>query len=110
MKVTYKLYFLPTGAGKTTISRLLFRFYDVTGGAVKVNGVDVRALKQKSLRESIGVVPQNTTLFNDTLGQNIGYGKQGASESEILEVLNAAQLTTFVESLPGALLNRLHKW
>lgn len=90
-----------TGAGKTTISRLLFRFYDVTGGAVKVNGVDIRMLKQKSLRERIGVVPQATTLFNDTLGANIAYGKKEANDEEINEVLQAAQLSNFVDSLPG---------
>eukprot|EP00977_Amphora_coffeiformis_P021529 scaffold9441_cov167-Amphora_coffeaeformis.AAC.8 len=91
-------------AGKTTISRLLFRFYDVTGGAVKVNGVDVRMLKQKSLRDRIGVVPQAATLFNDTLGTNIAYGKKDATEAEVQAVLDAAQLTHFVESLPGKFL------
>ena len=73
----------------------------MTGGAVKVNGIDVRMLKQKSLRERIGVVPQATTLFNDTLGSNIAYGKKGASDEEINEALQAAQLSSFVESLPG---------
>ena len=63
--------------------------------------MDVRMLKQKSLRERIGVVPQNTTLFNDTLGSNIAYGKIDASEEEIQEALQAAQLSNFVESLPG---------
>jgi len=89
-----------TGAGKTTISRLLFRFYDVTGGAVKVNGMDVRMLAQKSLREKIGVVPQATTMFNDTLGENIRYGRRDATEEELDEVARAAQLTEFIESLP----------
>jgi ATP-binding cassette subfamily B protein len=90
----------PTGAGKTTVSRLLFRFYDVLGGAVKVNGMDVRALKQKSLRETIGVVPQSTTMFNDTIGANIRYGRRDATDEELDEVAKAAQLTTFIESLP----------
>ena len=66
-----------------------------------MNGVDVRVMKQKSLRERIGVVPQATTLFNDTLGSNIAYGKKDASEAEIEEALKAAQLTNFVDSLPG---------
>eukprot|EP00574_Skeletonema_japonicum_P004477 CAMPEP_0201719432 /NCGR_PEP_ID=MMETSP0593-20130828/4631_1 /ASSEMBLY_ACC=CAM_ASM_000672 /TAXON_ID=267983 /ORGANISM="Skeletonema japonicum, Strain CCMP2506" /LENGTH=944 /DNA_ID=CAMNT_0048209867 /DNA_START=41 /DNA_END=2875 /DNA_ORIENTATION=+ len=90
----------PTGEGKTTVSRLLFRFYDVIGGAVKVNGVDVRSLKQKSLRGAIGVVPQNTSLFNDTMKNNIKYGKQDASDEEVMQVIEDAQLRDFVESLP----------
>ena len=90
----------PTGEGKTTVSRLLFRFYDVLGGAVKVNGVDVRSLKQKSLREAIGVVPQNTSLFNDTLKNNIKYGKHDATDDEVMQVIDDAQLRAFVDSLP----------
>lgn len=90
----------PTGAGKTTVSRLLFRFYDVLGGAVKVNGDDVRIVKQQSLRGSMGVVPQNTTMFNDTLRNNIRYGRRDATDEELDEVAAAAQLTTFIESLP----------
>jgi len=89
-----------TGAGKTTISRLLFRFYDVTGGAIKVNGVDVRATRMKDLRDIIGVVPQTATLFNDTFGVNIAYGRPGATREEMEEAAADAQLTTFVESLP----------
>lgn len=89
-----------TGAGKTTVSRLLFRFYDVLGGAVKVNGDDVRIVKQKSLRGNMGVVPQNTTMFNDTLRSNILYGRRDATDEELDEVAEAAQLTTFIESLP----------
>mmetsp|Transcript_21340 Transcript_21340/g.42805 ORF Transcript_21340/g.42805 Transcript_21340/m.42805 type:complete len:925 (-) Transcript_21340:114-2888(-) len=90
----------PTGEGKTTVSRLLFRFYDVLGGAVKINGVDARSLKQKSLRGSIGVVPQNTSLFNDTLKNNIKYGRQDATDEEVLQVIKDAQLSNFIESLP----------
>lgn len=90
----------PTGAGKTTVSRLLFRFYDVLGGAVKVNGMDVRVVKQKSLREAIGVVPQTTTMFNDTIANNIRYGRRDATDEELEEVAESAQLTTFIESLP----------
>ncbi|KAL7547049.1 hypothetical protein ACHAWF_010368 [Thalassiosira exigua] len=90
----------PTGEGKTTISRLLFRFYDVLGGAVKINGVDARSLKQQSLRGSIAVVPQNTSMFNDTLKSNIQYGRRDATDEEIQQVINDAQLQTFVDSLP----------
>lgn len=90
----------PTGEGKTTVSRLLFRFYDVVDGAVKINGVDVRAMKQLSLRGAIGVVPQNTSLFNDTLKNNIKYGRQDATDEEILQVFKDAQLQAFIDSLP----------
>jgi ABC-type transport system involved in Fe-S cluster assembly fused permease/ATPase subunit len=90
----------PTGEGKTTVSRLLFRFYDVLGGAVKINGMDVRSLKQKSLRGAIGVVPQNTSLFNDTLKNNIRYGNQDATDEEIMQVIKDAQLQSFIDSLP----------
>jgi ABC-type multidrug transport system fused ATPase/permease subunit len=89
----------PTGAGKTTVSRLFFRFYDVLGGAVKVNGVDVRSMTQKSLRQAIGVVPQATSMFNDTLRSNIMYGRQGATEEELIQAAEDAQLMGFIESL-----------
>ncbi|CAB9528099.1 Lactococcin-G-processing and transport ATP-binding protein LagD [Seminavis robusta] len=89
----------PTGAGKTTVSRLLFRFYDVIGGAVKVNGVDVRSLKQKSLRETIGVVPQAASMFNDTIRANMLYGKRDATEEELIQAAKDAQLLDFIESL-----------
>lgn len=89
----------PTGEGKTTVSRLLFRFYDVLGGAVKINGVDIRSLKQESLRSSIGVVPQNTSLFNDSIKNNIKYGKQDATDEEVMQVIEDAQLKTFIGSL-----------
>mmetsp|Transcript_18273 Transcript_18273/g.38376 ORF Transcript_18273/g.38376 Transcript_18273/m.38376 type:complete len:950 (+) Transcript_18273:92-2941(+) len=90
----------PTGQGKTTVSRLLFRFYDVLGGSVKINGVDSRLLKQKSLRGAIGVVPQNNSLFNDTLKNNIKYGRQDATDAEIMQVIEDAQLKSFIDSLP----------
>jgi len=90
----------PTGEGKTTVSRLLFRFYDVLGGSVKINGVDSRSLKQKSLRTAIGVVPQNNSLFNDTLRNNIKYGRQDATDEEIRQVIEDAQLKPFLDSLP----------
>jgi len=89
----------PTGAGKTTISRLFFRFYDVLGGAVKVNGVDVRTVTQKSLRGAIGVVPQSASMFNDTLRANILYGRRDATHDELEKAAENAQLMEFVQSL-----------
>jgi ABC-type multidrug transport system fused ATPase/permease subunit len=89
-----------TGAGKTTVSRLLFRFYDTIGGAIKVNGVDVRTVTQKSLREVIGVVPQSASLFNDTIKANILYGKREATDEELDQVAKSAQLIDFIRSLP----------
>lgn len=88
-----------TGAGKTTISRLFFRFYDVTGGAVKVNGKDVRMVTQKSLRGSIGVVPQAASMFNDTIRENIRYGRRNASQEEIEQAARDAQLLDFIEGM-----------
>ncbi len=90
----------PTGAGKSTISRLLFRFYDVTGGRILVDGQDVRALTQTSLRHAIGVVPQDTVLFNDTIRYNIAYGRPGATEEEVVEAAKLAQVHDFVMRLP----------
>lgn len=90
----------PTGAGKSTISRLLFRFYDVNAGAVRVDGHDVRDLTQDSLRAAIGVVPQDTVLFNDTIGYNIAYGRPGATQAEIEEAARLAQVHDFVMRLP----------
>mmetsp|Transcript_22862 Transcript_22862/g.45730 ORF Transcript_22862/g.45730 Transcript_22862/m.45730 type:complete len:844 (+) Transcript_22862:75-2606(+) len=90
----------PTGGGKTTISRLLFRLYDVVGGAVKVHGTDVRVLSQKSLRSSLGVVPQQASLFNDTLRKNILYGRFDATQEDLEKVAAEAQLDTFINSLP----------
>jgi len=89
----------PTGAGKTTVSRLLFRFYDVLGGAVKVNGVDVRAVTQTSLRGAMGVVPQSTSMFNDTLRANIAYGHRNATQEELDQAAEDAQITAFIQSL-----------
>ncbi|MGI4945097.1 MAG: ABCB family ABC transporter ATP-binding protein/permease, partial [Janthinobacterium lividum] len=90
----------PTGAGKSTISRLLFRFYDATGGAVVVDGHDVRDLRQDSLRAAIGVVPQDTVLFNDTIRYNIAYGRPGAGTAEIERAARLAQVHDFVTRLP----------
>jgi ATP-binding cassette, subfamily B, heavy metal transporter len=70
----------PSGAGKSTIARLLYRFYDPTGGRILIDGQDISKVTQESLREAIGIVPQDTVLFNDTIGYNIGYGAQGATQ------------------------------
>jgi ABC-type transport system involved in Fe-S cluster assembly fused permease/ATPase subunit len=90
----------PTGAGKSTINRLLFRFYDVTGGRILIDGQDVRDVTQDSLRAAIGVVPQDTVLFNDTIRYNIGYGRPGASQAEIEQAAKLAQVHDFVMKLP----------
>ena len=90
----------PTGAGKSTISRLLFRFYDAWEGTVEVDGTDVRALSQVSLRAAIGVVPQDTVLFNDTIRYNIAYGRPGASQAAIEEAARHAQVHDFIVRLP----------
>jgi ATP-binding cassette subfamily B protein len=97
----------PTGAGKSTISRLLFRFYDATGGAVRVDGVDVREVTQDSLRQAIGVVPQDTVLFNDTIAYNIAYGRPGASQEEIEAAAKLAQVHDFVMRLPDGYRTRV---
>jgi ATP-binding cassette, subfamily B, heavy metal transporter len=90
----------PTGAGKSTIGRLLFRFYDVTGGRILIDGHDIRDVTQDSLRSAIGVVPQDTVLFNDTIRYNIGYGRPGASQAEIEQAAKSAQVHDFVMKLP----------
>ena len=90
----------PTGAGKSTISRLLFRFYDATGGRILIDGQEIRAVTQDSLRAAIGVVPQDTVLFNDTIRYNIAYGRPGATEEEIVEAAKLAQVHDFVMRLP----------
>ncbi|WP_150299099.1 ABCB family ABC transporter ATP-binding protein/permease [Pseudomonas profundi] len=93
----------PSGAGKSTLARLLFRFYDVSQGAIRIDGQDIRSVTQESLRRAIGVVPQDTVLFNDTIGYNIAYGCPGTSEDEIWRVLRMAQLEDFVSRLPQGL-------
>jgi len=90
----------PSGAGKSTISRLLFRFYDVTGGRILIDGQDVRDVQQESLRRAVGMVPQDTVLFNDTIAYNIGYGRPGASDEEVREAAETAQIADFIETLP----------
>jgi ABC-type transport system involved in Fe-S cluster assembly fused permease/ATPase subunit len=93
----------PSGAGKSTLARLLFRFYDVGGGAIRIDGQDIRGVTQDSLRQAIGVVPQDTVLFNDSIGYNIAYGKPGATEEQIWQALRMAQLEDFVRRLPMGL-------
>ncbi|WP_417524206.1 ABCB family ABC transporter ATP-binding protein/permease [Marinovum sp.] len=90
----------PSGSGKSTIGRLLFRFYDVTAGSLTIDGQDVRDVTQDSLHDAIGVVPQDTVLFNDTIYYNIEYGREGATRAEIIEAARAAQIHDFIESLP----------
>ncbi len=89
-----------SGSGKSTLARLLFRFYDVQGGAVKVNGGDIRKLAQASLRSAIGIVPQDTVLFNDTIYYNIQYGRPDATREEIVAAAKAAHIHEFIESTP----------
>jgi len=90
----------PSGAGKSTLARLLFRFFDVTGGAIRLNGQDIRALDADSLRAAIGIVPQDTVLFNDTIEYNIRYGRPDADRADIEEAARLAQLDGFIEQLP----------
>ncbi|RLL71838.1 ABC transporter ATP-binding protein/permease [Sinirhodobacter hankyongi] len=90
----------PSGSGKSTIGRLLFRFYDVTGGAIRIDGQDLRDVTQQSLHDAIGVVPQDTVLFNDTIRYNIAYGRADATEAEIVAAAKAAKIHDFVMSLP----------
>jgi ATP-binding cassette subfamily B protein len=90
----------PSGAGKSTIARLLFRFYDVSAGAILIDGQDLRDVNQTSLRRAIGVVPQDTVLFNDSIFYNIAYGKPGASYAEIEAAAQRARIHDFVAALP----------
>ncbi len=89
-----------SGSGKSTIGRLLFRFYDVQGGALRIDGQDVRDVTQESLHDAIGVVPQDTVLFNDTIRYNIAYGRDGATEEDVIEAAKAAQIHEFISALP----------
>lgn len=89
-----------SGAGKSTLSRLLFRFYDVDSGCISLDGQDIRTISQTSLRHAIGIVPQDTVLFNDTIGYNIRYGRPDASDSEVQAAARAAQLGSLIERLP----------
>ena len=89
-----------TGAGKSTLSRLLYRFYDVDGGAIRIDGQDIRSVTQDSLRNAIGIVPQDTVLFNDSIYYNIAYGKPEATREEVVAAARAAHVHDFIASLP----------
>ncbi len=90
----------PSGSGKSTIGRLMFRFYDVNGGAIRIDGQDLRDVTQSSIHAQIGVVPQDTVLFNDTVRYNIAYGRDGATEEDIVAAAKAAKIHDFIVSLP----------
>jgi len=90
----------PSGAGKSTVSRILLRFYDVAGGRVTIDGQDIRDVTQSSLRAAIGVVPQDTVLFNDTILYNIRYGRPDATDAEVEEAARLAQIDGFIRGLP----------
>lgn len=90
----------PSGAGKSTVARILFRFYDISGGVVRIDGQDIRDVRQSSLRAAIGMVPQDTVLFNDTIRYNIRYGRPEANDAEVEEAASLAQISTFIDSLP----------
>ena len=91
----------PSGAGKSTIGRLLFRFYDPQSGRILIDGQDIAQVTQASLRERIGIVPQDSVLFNDTIGYNIAYGRDGATRAEVIEAARAAAILPFIERLPA---------
>jgi ATP-binding cassette, subfamily B, heavy metal transporter len=96
-----------SGSGKSTIGRLLFRFYDVTGGAIRIDGQDIRDVRQNSLHAAIGVVPQDTVLFNDTVNYNIAYGRADATTAEIEDAARAARIHDFVAALPEGYQSRV---
>jgi ATP-binding cassette, subfamily B, heavy metal transporter len=97
----------PSGAGKSTLARLIYRFYDVTGGRITIDGQDVRDVTQASLRAAIGIVPQDTVLFNDTIGYNIAYGREGATQDEIAAAARGASIAGFIQSLPDGFETRV---
>ena len=90
----------PSGAGKSTLARLLYRFYDVTGGRITIDGQNIRTVQQASLRQAIGIVPQDTVLFNDSVGYNIGYGRTGSTPAEVEAAARAAHIHAFISSTP----------
>lgn len=90
----------PSGAGKSTLARLLFRFYDIQNGAITIDGQNIAEVQQSSLRAAIGIVPQDTVLFNDTIGYNIAYGREGAGEDDIRDAARGAAIAPFIEALP----------
>jgi ATP-binding cassette subfamily B protein len=91
----------PSGAGKSTLARLLYRFYDPTAGRITIDGQDIAEVTQDSLREAIGIVPQDTVLFNDTIGYNIGYGREGSGQAEIEQAARGAAIDSFIAALPN---------
>ncbi len=91
----------PSGAGKSTLARLLYRFYDVTGGRITIDGQDIACVTQASLRAAIGIVPQDTVLFNDTIAYNIAYGREGATQAEIEAAARGAAIADFIAAQPG---------
>ena len=91
----------PSGAGKSTISRLMFRFYEPASGRITIDGQDINAVTQASLRQNIGMVPQDTVLFNDSIAYNISYGRWDASDAEVREAARLAQIDRFIELAPG---------
>jgi ATP-binding cassette subfamily B protein len=90
----------PSGAGKSTIARLLYRFYDPFAGRILIDGADISKVTQRSLRSAIGIVPQDTVLFNDTIGYNIAYGRSGATREDIEEAARGAAIDRFIAALP----------
>jgi ABC-type transport system involved in Fe-S cluster assembly fused permease/ATPase subunit len=90
----------PSGAGKSTLARLLYRFYEPTGGSIRIDGQDIAEVTQESLRAAIGIVPQDTVLFNDTIGYNIAYGRDGAGEEEVRAAARGAAIDRFIAALP----------
>jgi len=90
----------PSGAGKSTLARLLYRFYEPTGGSIRIDGQDIARVTQDSLRAAIGIVPQDTVLFNDTIGYNIAYGREGAGQSEVEAAARGAAIDRFIAALP----------
>ncbi|MEK6541147.1 MAG: ABC transporter ATP-binding protein/permease [Pseudomonadota bacterium] len=91
----------PSGSGKSTIARLLFRFFDVSGGAILIDGQDIRTVTQASLRAAIGIVPQDTVLFNDSIGYNIAYGREGSDDNSVRAAAHGAAIGNFIEGLPS---------
>lgn len=97
----------PSGAGKSTLARLIFRFYDVQAGAIRIAGQDIRGLTQDSLRRAIGIVPQDTVLFNDTVAYNIAYGRPGATQDEVVQAAQAARIHTMIAASPEGYATRV---
>ncbi|MDE2455643.1 MAG: ATP-binding cassette domain-containing protein, partial [Burkholderiales bacterium] len=90
----------PSGAGKSTLARLLYRFYDIASGSITIDGQELRSVTQASLRQAIGIVPQDTVLFNDTVEYNIAYGRPGASHDEVVAAASAAHIHAFIAATP----------